>query len=407
MGAVQQPQAEPSSEDRADTTEPSEQYLVGPDSDVTPTISVVMPTLNEAGGIATCIEWIKEGLADAETYGEIVVSDSSDDRTPEIAREMGAIVVEPDAPGYGNAYKYAFERVRGQYVVMGDADTTYDFSQLPRLLEPVAEGDADICMGSRLNGEIEPGAMPLLHQYVGNPLLTAFLNAFYDTNVSDSHSGFRVFDRSVLDELALETTGMEFASEMVMEAGARDLTIEEVPITYHEREGDATLNSFRDGWRHVRFMLVNAPGYLFLYPGAALIALGAVVMALAGTGVAVGDVSFGTHSIIAGSLSTIVGLQIASFGVFARLAGNPVNEPRDAITTAIVDRLRLEHGVVAGLALLTVGGGYGAWLVGRWAASGFQRLPLVGADVVAFTAIVLGLQAVFSSFFFSTLADDA
>ncbi len=380
--------------------------LLGADSEETPVVSVVMPTLNEEEGVAECIERIKTGLREAGLKGEIILSDDSTDRTPEIGREMGAIVVTPDGKGYGYAYQYAFEHCRGEYIVIGDADTTYDFEQIPRLLEPVMEGDADMSMGSRLEGEIKPGAMPALHQYVGNPLLTRFLNVFYGAGVSDAHSGFRVIHRDALEDLDLETTGMEFASEMIMEAGARDLTIEEKPIVYHEREGEATLESFRDGWRHVRFMLVNAPGYLFTVPGVAMGLLGILVMAAAFFGVSFGNTSFGTHSMIAGGLLTIVGHQVASLGVFATVATDPIRRPDDPATTFITDHIGLEQGATIGLVIFGGGAAYAALLAGQWASSGFTRLPFVVGDVAAFVAIVVGLQILFNSFFLSAIAEE-
>jgi hypothetical protein len=333
------------------------------------------------------------------------VSDSSSDRTPEIAREEGAVVVTPDEPGYGYAYRYAFERTRGAYIAMGDADTTYDFEELPKLYDHVAHGDADIAMGSRLEGEIKDGAMPPLHQYVGNPLLTTFLNVFYDTGISDAHSGMRVFSRQALATMDLSTDGMEFASEMVMEAGARDLTVVEEPITYHEREGEATLDSFRDGWRHVRFMLVNAPGYLFAIPGIAMTLVGALIIGLSAVGVGVGQTSFGVHSMLFGSLGTLAGMQVVSLAAFATVAADPIRAPDDPVTNAIVNHVTLERGATVGLLVLAVGVGFGLTLVGRWAASGFTRLPFVINDVLVLTAVVLGLQLVFNSFFLSAVAD--
>jgi len=184
-----------------------------------------MPTLNEEEGIRECIEWVETAVESLDIPTELIISDSSTDRTPEIAREMGAIVLSPDQPGYGYAYRYAFERTRGRYIVMGDADTTYDFKQIPRLLTHLQGEDADMVLGSRLEGEIKSGAMPALHQYIGNPALTTFLNIFYDAGVSDAHSGFRIFTRDAYETMELETTGMEFASEMIMEAGAKDLDI--------------------------------------------------------------------------------------------------------------------------------------------------------------------------------------
>ena len=379
--------------------------LVDADSGTAPVISVVIPTLNEEDGIGECIERVKNALAELELPGEVIISDSSSDRTPEIARGMGAIVVEPDEPGYGYAYRYAFGHARGEYIVIGDADTTYDFEEIPKLLEPVRSGEADMCMGSRLKGEIRSGAMPPLHEHIGNPLLTKFLNVFYDAGVSDAHSGFRVLRRDVLDELDLGTSGMEFASEMIMEAGARDLTIAERPIVYHEREGEATLDSFQDGWRHVRFMLVNAPGYLFSVPGTLLMAVGIVLMGLCLSGVSLGSTSFGLHSMVGGTLLTLSGAQIASFGVFATVTSDPIRAPSDPITNWLVERVQLEHGATVGVVIISLGLGYVALMGARWVASGFRELPLLMTDIAAMAAVVLGIQLVFSSFFMSSVAE--
>ena len=391
--------------EQASTRKSASSLLLGADSDREPVLSVVMPTMNEEEGIETCLDWIEEAVLELGLPTEVIVSDSSTDRTPEIARERGAIVVEPDQQGYGYAYRYAFERARGEYVVMGDADTTYDFSEIPRLLEHLEAKDADVVMGSRLEGEIEDGAMPPLHQYVGNPLLTTFLNAFYDAEVSDAHSGFRIFRRDTLDELGLETDGMEFASEMIMEAGAQNLDIEEVPIVYHEREGEETLDSFRDGWRHVRFMLVNAPGYLFSVPGLLLGVFGLSIMTVAWSGVTVGGVSLGINSMIAGSLLTIVGYQTGSLGIFATVASDPIQKPADSVTRALTEQVSLERGATLGLVVFGLGALTAGGLVYRWAANGFISLGFTKTALSAFTAIVIGLQTVFSSFFLSMIAD--
>lgn len=385
------------------TSGTSTRWLLPAESDIEPTVSVVMPTLNEEEGITECIHRIQSAFERLQIHGEIIISDSSTDRTPEIARALGAIVVEPDEEGYGYAYRYAFDRVRGEYIVMGDADTTYDFEQIPALLSEVRDGSADICMGSRLDGEIRDGSMPTLHQYLGNPLLTAFLNTFYDAGVSDAHSGFRVFTREALEELDLETTGMEFASEMIMDAGAKELEIEEVPIIYHEREGEETLDSFSDGWRHVRFMLVNAPGYLFSIPGTLLMAIGLVVMGAALSGITLGGTGPGPHSMVAGSLLVLVGFQALNMGVFASITSDPIRKPNDVITSWLTENLQLQRGVTAGLGIATAGGVYTGYLLFQWVSSGFSQLPLLMADIAAFTAIVFGLQTVFSSFFMSTI----
>lgn len=384
----------------SESTGPVERSLGRIESDQSPTLSVVMPTLDEETGIGECIERIERAVAEIGIQTEIIVSDSSTDRTPEIAREMGARVVVPDRPGYGYAYRYAFEHARGEYIAIGDADTTYDFEELPRLFEIVAGNSADMVMGNRLEGTIESGAMPLLHRYVGNPLLTAFLNAFYDAGVSDAHSGFRVIKRDVLDRLELGSDGMEFASEMVMQASEKDFTIEEVPITYQRRRGEATLSSFRDGWRHVRFMLVNAPSYLFTVPGTALAILGALIMVLTVAGVTVGGRSLGVYSMVAGSLLTIVGNQVVSLGVFSSAASDPIQKPRDVITQTIIHRFTLGSGTIGGLVLSTAGGAYFAFVLGEWITTGYSALPSIAQGMLAFTAIVLGVQMVFSSFFY-------
>lgn len=384
---------------------PADSLLVDPESEVSPTLSVVMPTLNEEEGIGECITRIKNALVELQITGEIIISDSSDDRTPEIAESLKARVLHPDRPGYGYAYRYAFERARGDYICMGDADTTYDFEELPKLFQPIQDDEADIVMGSRLAGEIKDGAMPSLHRYVGNPLLTAFLNTFYDTGVTDAHSGFRVFRRDVLDELDLQSDGMEFASEMVMAAGAEDVRTVEVPITYHEREGEATLESFSDGWRHVKFMLVNAPGYLFSIPGAVLGGLGVTLMLLAYLNISLADQPFGIHSLIAGSLLTLLGYQVGSFGLLTSIIANPIQRAEDILTVQVRNYFTLERGVALGMILFAVGSITAVLLLIRWIRSGFTELPLVSADIFAFTLIVLGMQTIFGSFFASILAD--
>ncbi|MDT3435451.1 glycosyltransferase family 2 protein [Haloarcula sp. 1CSR25-25] len=387
------------------TSSSIDEFLVTPESEVVPVLSVVMPTLNEERGIIECIDRIKTAISELRVPTEIIVSDSSTDATPELARERGAIVVTPDEPGYGYAYRYAFDKAQGEYIAMGDADTTYDFKMIPQLLEPVRNGDADICMGSRLEGEIRDGSMPPLHKYVGNPLLTRFLNTFYGAGVSDAHSGFRMFTKDALETLELETTGMEFASEMIMEAGANDLTIEEVPIIYHEREGEETLDSFSDGWRHVRFMLVNAPDYLFSYPALLLVSLGVVVMSLSVVKLSVGGVNFGIQTMVGGSMLTIVGYQVWTLALFSSIAANPINTPDGVLVGMIRNRFQLEHGASIGILAAAVGVLYLGGVFGRWLLAGEAALPSATATLLASTVVVLGMQTVFGSFFMSMLAD--
>lgn len=379
--------------------------LVSEDAELSPELTIVMPTLNEEEGIQECIDRAKRAIETLGVTTEIIISDSSTDRTPEIAREHGAIVVQPTESGYGNAYKYGFEHARGEYIAIGDADTTYDFEELPKLLRCAEDEEADLVLGSRLNGEIKPGAMPTLHQYIGNPLLTRFLNVFYDAGVSDAHSGFRVIRQDALEALDLQTGGMEFASEMIMEAASQNMAIAEVPITYHEREGEATLESFRDGWRHVKFMLINAPGYLFSVPAAWFTLFGIITMGLSLAEVTLAGLSFGIQTMIGGMLLTIVGYQVASLGLFSSIAANPIRDPQDPLTQTLRDSFRLEHGASAGV--IVSGGGALALLYSatQWAMQGIAGVPGASWNLAAATLVVLGLQTVFSSFFLSLLSE--
>src|SRR5690349_16753807 len=242
-------------------------------------VSVVIPALNEAESIEACVRRSLETMAEHDIPGEVVVADNgSDDGTPELARDAGARVIHESRKGYGSAYLAGFAAARGKYIVMGDADETYDFREIARFVEPLEEG-ADFVMGSRLRGRIHRGAMPWLHRYVGNPVLTGVLNLFFRTGVSDAHCGMRAFRRDLLPVLDLRTTGMEFASEMVIRAAKAKLKIAEFPIEYHPRGGESKLSSFRDGWRHLRFLLVHSPTHLFMLPGAILGLLGVLITA--------------------------------------------------------------------------------------------------------------------------------
>jgi len=379
--------------------------LLGEDSDQQPTLSIVLPTLNEEEGVAKCIEEIKQVIREHGILTEIVISDSSTDDTPEIAREMGAIVVTPEKLGYGYAYQYGFEHVRGRYVAMGDADTTYDFTELPDLLHPVLEGEADLVLGSRFEGEIAPSAMPPLHRYVGNPLLTRFLNSFYGAEVTDAHSGLRVFSRDALEQLELRSEGMEFASEMIMRAAERGLRIREEPITYRERRGEAKLNSFRDGWRHVKFMLVNAPGYLFTGPGLGLVTLGILVNLLVLFSVEADSMTPGVYYLLVGGVSLVLGHQLISLAVFSSLIDKPIRSPSDPVTRWITQNFRLEQGATLGLAMIVGTAAYFASVLTSGTVEQFQP-SLLNPSIVAFSIFVLGAQTVFYALFFSMIGQN-
>src|SRR5271163_4224238 len=240
-----------------------------PDDRSVPLVSVVIPCLNEAENIEECVTAALQALATMGVHGEVVVADNdSEDDSARLAELAGARVVVEHRRGYGSAYLAGFAASSGRYIVMADADLTYDFDEIPRFVAALEEG-AEMVIGDRMDN-IQPGAMPWLHRYVGNPILTGLLNLFFRTGVKDAHCGMRALRREVLERLALRTTGMEFASEMVIRASKEKLKIAEFPIEYHPRGGESKLSSFRDGWRHLRFLLVHSPNHLFIVPGAAL-----------------------------------------------------------------------------------------------------------------------------------------
>jgi glycosyltransferase involved in cell wall biosynthesis len=285
-----------------------------------PLVSVVIPCLNEAENIEACVHAAQEALARMDSGGEVVVADNdSEDDSARLAEAAGARVVVERRRGYGSAYMAGFAAAHGRYIVMADADLTYDFNEIPRFVEAL-EGGAEMVIGDRM-GNIQPGAMPWLHQYVGNPILTGLLNLFFRTGVSDAHCGMRAVRRDVLPRLDLRTTGMEFASEMVIRAAKENLRIAEFPIEYHPRGGESKLSSFRDGWRHLRFLLVHSPTHLFIVPGALLAGLGTLIVVLVGAGLEFAGRAWGVHALIGGALLMIVGTQVLALGLCAHAYG--------------------------------------------------------------------------------------
>ena len=239
-------------------------------------ISVVIPCLNEAANIEQCVAMALQAIETAGVAGEVIVADNgSEDGSAELAEQARARVVREPVRGYGSAYMAGFTAARGKYIVMADADLTYDFNEIPRFLAELENG-ADLVIGDRMKN-IRPGAMPWHHRYIGNPLLSRFLNLLFHTGVSDAHCGMRAFRRDQLERLELRTTGMEFASEMVVRAAKADLDIRQFPIEYHPRGGESKLSSFRDGWRHLRFLILHTPRHLFIIPGSAMAVIGALI----------------------------------------------------------------------------------------------------------------------------------
>jgi glycosyltransferase involved in cell wall biosynthesis len=366
------------------------------------TVSVVIPCLNEEGNIERCVALALEVLEANGLSGEVVVADNaSEDRSAELAAAAGARVVHEPRRGYGSAYLAGFNAARGRYIVMADADLTYDFHEIPRFVEQLEEG-AELVMGDRMDN-IHPGAMPWLHRYVGNPILTGVLNLFFRTGVSDAHCGMRALRRDVLPRLDLRTTGMEFASEMVIRAAKANLDIREFPIEYHPRAGESKLSSFRDGWRHLRFLLVHSPTYLFMLPGALLLAFGVLVSATVLTQISVLGRAWDLHAMVAGALLMIVGVQVISLGLCAHAYGTYFMGEKDPWFDRMRARFHLEHGLLAGGVVALAGVVLAVGIVVTWVQRGFGQLSEERLAVAAAALIIIGVQIFFSSFLLSIL----
>jgi glycosyltransferase involved in cell wall biosynthesis len=371
-----------------------------------PDVSVVMPCLNEERSVGICVRRAWEGLRRTNLTGEVIVCDNgSTDRSVEVATAAGARVVHQTERGYGAAYQRGFEAARGRYIIMGDSDASYDFSELHRLVESLRQGRHDYVLGSRFAGRILPGAMPWSHRYIGNPVLTGILNRFFNLRTSDAHSGMRAFTREAYERMACRTTGMEFASEIVINAAKAGLRVGEVPITYHPRIGDSKLRSMRDGWRHLRFMLLLCPKYLFVIPGIVLLLLGvAGQLALLPGPLPLGFHALDMHFSALFALLSIAGYQVVLFGIFANTYARTHRlEQPNRLLDWIERDLSLERGLVLGLGLLLAGLVIDAIVLARWIARDLGPLNEMRPALLALTLIVIGLQTIFASFFLGVL----
>jgi glycosyltransferase involved in cell wall biosynthesis len=365
-------------------------------------VSVVIPCLNEAENIEQCVTTAREVLAKSGIDGEVLVVDNaSEDDSAALAVAAGARVVHESRRGYGSAYLAGFAAARGRYIVMADADLTYDFNEIPRFVAELDAG-AELVMGDRMEN-IHPGAMPWHHRYIGNPVLTGLLNLFFRTGIADAHCGMRALRKDVLPRLDLRTTGMEFASEMVIRASKEKLRIAEFPIEYHPRGGESKLSSFRDGWRHLRFLLVHSPTHLFILPGLFMAALGALAVVLIGSGLGLFGRTWGIHALIAGAFLMIVGTQVLALGLCAHAYGTYFMAERDPWFDRARARFRLEHGLALGGAFMLIGTVMGAVILATWISHGFGSLADERLAVIAASLLIVGIQIFFSSFLLSIL----
>lgn len=370
-------------------------------------LSIVLPCRNEAATVATCVEKALGALARLGARGEVVVVDNgSSDGSGEIAARAGARVVGEPLLGYGNALKRGIREARARWILIADADESYDLDDIEGFLAALDAG-ADLVMGSRMLGAIRPGAMPWLHRWIGNPLLSAVLRLLFGGRVSDAHCGMRAFTRSAARRMRLRADGMEFASEMVIKAMLERMRVAEVPITLHVdgRAGRPHLRTFRDGWRHLRLMLLLSPTYVFVIPGALAIVAGLLPLVFLGSGPrTVGPMSFDVHFLVLGSLLTILGFQILTTGLFAKAYSHAARlYPPDRLLRAFLRHFTLERGLVVGALLFAAGFLQDAAVLVGWLRSGFGSLDAVRPTVQASTAMIVGLQLVFSSFFLGLL----
>ncbi|PYU51648.1 MAG: dolichol-P-glucose synthetase [Acidobacteria bacterium] len=371
-------------------------------------VSVVIPCLNEANSLAYCVDKARKALQEAGLSGEVVVADNgSTDGSIEIAEEHGARVIRVTQRGYGAALRAGIAGARGPFIIMGDADDSYDFSDVPRFVEKLREGN-DIVLGNRFRGGIKPGAMPPLHRYFGNPGLTAVLNTLFHAHIGDGYCGMRGFTRRLYDRLDLRSSGMEFALEMVIKSAQIGARMAEIPIVlWPDKRGRAPhLRSFRDGWRSLRFMLLYAPNWLFLLPGSALVLAGLALVfwLLPGPRQISSHVVLDIHTMIFGVIFTLLGVQILSIGAFAKVFSYAQRFDRHSVSLRrVLKSVTLETGLLAGGGLFLMGFTGCAWITWKWAASGFGELHEIRQVLFWSMWLFLGLQIIFAAFFLSML----
>jgi len=370
-------------------------------------ISVVIPCLNEAQSLAICIQKAMAAFRTMGLTGEVVIADNgSTDGSVEIAESQGARVVHAAEKGYGNALRHGIEAAHGEFIIMGDADDSYDFSDTPRFVSELKSG-YDLVIGNRFRGEIKAGAMPWHHRHIGTPVMSTILNLFFRAGVGDVNCGMRGFRKEFFMTLGLRTTGMEFASEFAIKAARANAKVTEIPITLwpDKRGRPPHLRSFRDGWRHLRFMLLYAPNWLFLLPGGLLASFGiALVLWLLPGPRPLGRTVIDVHTMLFGMVFALAGTQIIAIGLFAKVFSYAERfAPRQRSLERWLRRVKLEQGLLIGALITVFGAGGMAWVAWRWAANGFGPLHEMRATIFFCLWFLLGIQTIFSSFFLSML----
>ena len=371
--------------------------------DEKPTLSVILPCLNEEAGLEFCLSKIKSVLSRMNVPAEVIVIDNgSTDRSAEIASKNGAHVVLEPVQGYGAACEKGFETARGEYCFLADADGTYDFEEIPKFLAAFSQG-WDLIIGNRFKGKIDPGAMPWSHRHIGNPLLSSVLRLFFKTKIHDTHCGMRAITKKAYQSLSLMTIGMEFASEMIVMALKKDLRILELPVDYNKRKGISKLKRFSDGWRHLRFMLLYKPLFLFFMPGILMLSIGMISLPLFYfDAISLPGIRFYYHPMFFSSLFIITGFQLVLFSVFAKtyaithLGDSPVLEK-------FYRYMNIERASLLGLFGVGLGGFMYMKIFVKWLETHLGPLNEIKNSILALTLIVLGIQTIFSAFMLSIL----
>lgn len=368
-------------------------------------VSVVLPCLNEEKGIGVCVKKITDTFDKHSIRGEIIVVDNgSTDSSARIAGESGAKVVFEPRTGYGSAYLRGISEAAGRYIIIGDSDNTYDFADIPKFLKYLREG-VDFVIGSRFKGTIHKGAMPWPHRYIGNPVLSGMTRLFFRTDLSDIHCGMRGFSAKAFKAMRLHTLGMEFATEMVVAAITNGLTVREVPINYYPRHGESKLKAFTDAWRHIRFMFVYCPAWLYFVPGASgfFAGMALLLVLIKGPVLFLGHY-WDIHVLVFASMLSILSYQIIHMGIYAHtFAVGQGFIKEDRVVSFLSRHFNLEKWLLIGFILFFAGVGINLFILAEWFGKDFGALYRIRESVLSTTLLVIGLQTMFSSFFISLL----
>jgi glycosyltransferase involved in cell wall biosynthesis len=372
-------------------------------TNIEPEISIILPCRNEEQALFFCLNQIKKTIQNNNLSAEIIVSDSSTDKSPEIAKNENVILLKHDKEGYGMAYLEAFKIAKGKYIFMADADATYDFSEIPNFINQLKNG-YDFVIGNRFGKNMEKGAMQWKNKNIGTPVLSFMLKLFFRAKIKDSQSGMRAIKKESLEKLNLQTTGMEFASEMIVKALRNNLKIKEIPVNYYKRKGESKLKPFSDAYRHIRFMLLYSPLFLFFVPGLFLFLLGFIAMLWFYFGnPEFFEIKLFYHPMFISSLLTITGYQLIIFSSFAKIYSITHLGEENKIFEKLFKYLTIEKALILGGTIAFIGTGIYLFVFFKWVFSDFGILNEIKNSIVALTLLVVGTQTIFSSFILSIL----